>query len=167
VTARGELYDLMCRGAWVTVTNPRVHSEWTGRLIALHDHPGVIIERADGVRMCLPQEFDVTEAPAPAGVVSRYDAGRADGLRQLAADLEDEAANIAHVLAEEPFAMSVVEARARVDAPTAERMLRKAAQLARDRAESPSAPLNVPGVALASHRTSHAGNGNYSTEETA
>lgn len=59
------LLDLMLRGAWVTIANPGNGSAWSGRIIAMHDDPGVVIEQADGVRVCLPQSFTVTEAPEP------------------------------------------------------------------------------------------------------
>ena len=58
------LTDLL--GKRVTITNPRCDgASWTGRIIALHDDPGVVIEQDDGLRVCLPQEFDVTEASSP------------------------------------------------------------------------------------------------------
>ena len=59
------LLDLMLRGAWVTIANPGNGSAWSGRIIAMHDDPGVVIEQADGVRICLPQSFTVTEAAEP------------------------------------------------------------------------------------------------------
>lgn len=57
------LYALL--GERVTVTNPAVGSSWTGRLIGLHDDPGIMIEQEGADRIvCLPQSFEVRAAPA-------------------------------------------------------------------------------------------------------
>lgn len=49
-------------GERVTITNSRLGTSWTGRVIALHDDPGVVIEQDGGFRLCLPQSFEVTRA---------------------------------------------------------------------------------------------------------
>lgn len=154
MTARGELYDLLHRGAWVTVRNPWVSSEWSGRLIAMHDDPGIVIEQADGVRICLPQEFAVTEEPAPPARPAPGAAALrqlAAALRQLAADLEAEARSISGQ--DEPpwAAMYGLKVTSGAEAAV---ILRRAAQLALQRAE---APQNVPGRVLASRAPQPAG----------
>lgn len=53
-------------GTYVTITNPGNGSSWTGRVIAYHDDPGVVIETADGTHICLPQAFGIEQTPAPA-----------------------------------------------------------------------------------------------------
>ena len=54
-------------GGRVTVTDPAHGSTWTGKLVGLHDDPGVIIEEDGGFRICLPQSFTVTAAPLAEG----------------------------------------------------------------------------------------------------
>lgn len=49
-------------GKRVTITSPDAVSSWTGRVIAYHQDPGIVIEQDDGIRTCLPQAFTVTEA---------------------------------------------------------------------------------------------------------
>lgn len=49
-------------GAWVRVSNP-FGGTWTGRIIALADHPAMLLERDDGLRVMLPQCFAVEELP--------------------------------------------------------------------------------------------------------
>lgn len=61
--SREELAALVARRARVTVTNPHLGSSWTGRLLAYHEDPGVVIEPDSGPRMCLPASFTITEAP--------------------------------------------------------------------------------------------------------
>ena len=61
-----DLTDLLRRRAWVTITNPVVGGSWSGHVIAHHDDPGVVIEQADGMRLCLPQSFTITEEDEPA-----------------------------------------------------------------------------------------------------
>ena len=60
-----DLTDLLRRRAWVTITNPVVGGSWSGHVIAHHDDPGVVIEQADGMRLCLPQSFTITEEDEP------------------------------------------------------------------------------------------------------
>lgn len=62
---RRALIDLMNRQARVEVTNPRFpESGWVGRIIAIADDPGIILEReGDELRVPLPQSFGVTELP--------------------------------------------------------------------------------------------------------
>lgn len=49
-------------GERVTITNSRLGTSWTGRVIALHDDPGIVIEQDGGFRLCLPQSFEITRA---------------------------------------------------------------------------------------------------------
>lgn len=49
-------------GARVRVSNP-FGGSWTGRIIALADHPAMLMERDDGKRVMLPQCFAVEEIP--------------------------------------------------------------------------------------------------------
>ncbi|WP_411092251.1 hypothetical protein [Streptomyces sp. 049-1] len=53
-------------GEWVTVRNPAVPVSWYGRLIGLHDDPGVLLAIPGRGATCLPQRFTVTAAEAPA-----------------------------------------------------------------------------------------------------
>ena len=48
--------------ARVRVSNP-YGGTWTGRIIALADHPAMHLERGDGLRVMLPQCFAVEELP--------------------------------------------------------------------------------------------------------
>jgi hypothetical protein len=52
-------------GARVRVSNP-FGGTWTGRIIALADHPAMLVERDDGQRVLLPQCFAVEELPGEA-----------------------------------------------------------------------------------------------------
>jgi hypothetical protein len=62
---RPGLDALLRRRAWVEVTNPVNGSSWTGRLIAYHEDPGVVIEPPSHVRLCLPAAFTITEVAEP------------------------------------------------------------------------------------------------------
>src|ERR1700685_2076825 len=59
---RTDLGWLMNDGARVRVSNP-FGGTWTGRIIALADHPAMRLERDDGLRVMLPQCFAVEELP--------------------------------------------------------------------------------------------------------
>jgi hypothetical protein len=59
---RTDLGWLMNDGARVRVSNP-FGGTWTGRVIALSDHPAMHLERDDGLRVMLPQCFAVEELP--------------------------------------------------------------------------------------------------------
>lgn len=61
---RAQLGWVMNDGARVTVTNPQ-GGTWTGRIVALSDHPAMMLEHDDGHRIMLPQCFAVEELPAP------------------------------------------------------------------------------------------------------
>lgn len=65
MTPPPHLAPLLGRRARVTVTNPHLGSSWTGRLLAYHEDPGVVIEPDSGPRMCLPASFTITEVPEP------------------------------------------------------------------------------------------------------
>jgi hypothetical protein len=49
-------------GRMVTVTNPDTGTSQTGRMVALTTDPGIVIEQDDGLELCLPQSFTVTDA---------------------------------------------------------------------------------------------------------
>ncbi|MGW3971143.1 hypothetical protein ACWEFD_17825 [Streptomyces ardesiacus] len=53
-------------GEWVTVRNPDLPVSWYGRLVGLHDDPGLLLAIPGRGSTCLPQRFDVTPAEAPA-----------------------------------------------------------------------------------------------------
>ncbi|MDI9836234.1 hypothetical protein [Streptomyces sp. KAU_LT] len=53
-------------GEWVTVRNPHLPGTWYGRLIGLHDDPGVLLAIPGRGATCLPQRFTVTAAEPPA-----------------------------------------------------------------------------------------------------
>ncbi|MFK0063408.1 hypothetical protein ACIQTN_29785 [Streptomyces werraensis] len=53
-------------GEWVTVRNPDLPGTWYGRLIGLHDDPGVLLAIPGRGATCLPQRFTVTPAEPPA-----------------------------------------------------------------------------------------------------
>jgi hypothetical protein len=57
------LDDLL--GQTVTITHPTLPGTWTGRLIALADHPSVVIEQPDGRRVSLPQTYGIQPADQP------------------------------------------------------------------------------------------------------
>jgi hypothetical protein len=52
-------------GEWVTVRNPDLPVSWYGRLIGLHDDPGLLLEIPRRGGTCLPQRFTVTAAAPP------------------------------------------------------------------------------------------------------
>lgn len=61
---RRYLDDLLRRQARVQVRHPHRGGIWTGRIVALADDPGMLIEReSDGLRVSLPQFFEVAELP--------------------------------------------------------------------------------------------------------
>jgi len=53
-------------GEWVTVRNPDLPVSWYGRLIGLHDDPGLLLAIPGRGGTCLPQRFTVTAAEPPA-----------------------------------------------------------------------------------------------------
>ncbi|MER7835298.1 hypothetical protein ABTY98_05145 [Streptomyces sp. NPDC096040] len=55
-------------GEWVTVRNPDLPVAWYGRLVGLHDDPGLLLAIPGRGGTCLPQRFTVTPAEAPAAV---------------------------------------------------------------------------------------------------
>jgi hypothetical protein len=68
---RSELGWMLERGSDVKVTNP-YGGTWTGRIIGLADHPAMLLEREDGVRVMLPQCF-ATEEIATNAVAEQED----------------------------------------------------------------------------------------------
>jgi hypothetical protein len=56
-----ELAWILNDGARVRVANP-FGGAWTGRIVALADHPAMLLERDDGRRVMLPQCFAVEQA---------------------------------------------------------------------------------------------------------
>lgn len=135
---------------------------------AYHCHGGLSVRLC---QLCHEPDWDAVRGEREEGERKGEMAGRAEGLRQLGADLDSDAAALDTMgdLGEIPWA-AMLGARI-ADAGSAVAILRRDAQLARDRAESPSAPLNVPGPAAARvtppaapQRAVRAGNGNSSTE---
>lgn len=59
---RADLGWLVNNAIHVQVTNP-FGGSWTGRIIGLADHPAMLVERDDGLRVMLPQCFAVEELP--------------------------------------------------------------------------------------------------------
>ena len=60
---RTELGWMLEDGGRVRVANP-LGGTWTGRIVALSDHPAMLLERDDdGRRVMLPQCFAVEEVP--------------------------------------------------------------------------------------------------------
>lgn len=59
---RTELAWILNDDARVRVTNPFGRT-WTGRIVALADHPAMLLERDDGRRVMLPQCFAVEQLP--------------------------------------------------------------------------------------------------------
>ncbi|MEU0950480.1 hypothetical protein ABZ379_48855 [Streptomyces canus] len=57
------LRDLL--GEWVTVRNPDLPITWYGRLVGLHDDPGLLLSIPGRGGTCLPQRFTVTAAAPP------------------------------------------------------------------------------------------------------
>lgn len=60
---RTELGWMVEDGGRVRVTNP-LGGTWTGRIVALADHPAMLLERDDGHRVMLPQCFAVEQVTA-------------------------------------------------------------------------------------------------------
>ena len=58
------LADLL--GQWVTATNPVDGAVWVGQLVALADHPTLILNSPGGGQVSLPQTFAVHPAAEPA-----------------------------------------------------------------------------------------------------
>lgn len=57
---RAQLGRILEEGKTVTVTNPH-GGMWAGRIIGIADGPAMLLERADGVRVMLPQCFAVEQ----------------------------------------------------------------------------------------------------------
>lgn len=53
-------------GEWVTIRNPDLPVSWYGRLIGIHDDPGLLLAIPGRGATCLPQRFTVTAAEPPA-----------------------------------------------------------------------------------------------------
>ena len=81
----------------VTVTNPYSGTSWEGRLVALHDDPGMVIEQPDGSHICLPQYFGMT--PVSAAPPERPPAPRsaANGPSDVPAPADDAADRLSAV----------------------------------------------------------------------
>lgn len=69
---RPDLAALLARAAWVTVT-AATGSSWTGRLVAVADHPAILIEQGDGTRVMLAQSLHITEAPLSGSILVSAD----------------------------------------------------------------------------------------------
>lgn len=95
-----DLDALLSRRAWVTVTNPVHGSSWSGQLIAMHSDPGVIIEQADGVRMCLPQSFTIAECEVQERTGSAADLHASGELRELIARKDAELESLRATIAD-------------------------------------------------------------------
>ncbi|SOE31717.1 hypothetical protein [Streptomyces sp. OK228] len=64
-------------GEWVTVRNPDLPVSWYGRLVGLHDDPGVLLAIPGRGGTCLPQRYTIAAAEAPAAVPAAQGRGGA------------------------------------------------------------------------------------------
>lgn len=74
---------LQLLGEWVTVRNPDLPVSWYGRLVGLHDDPGLLLAIPGRGGTCLPQRYTITAAEAPAAVPAAQ--GLPDGALDSAA----------------------------------------------------------------------------------
>ncbi|MET7722935.1 hypothetical protein [Streptomyces mirabilis] len=81
MTDRENLHGLL--GEWVTVRNPDLPVSWYGRLVGIHDDPGVLLAIPGRGGTCLPQRYTITAAEAPAAVPAAQ--GLPDGALDSAA----------------------------------------------------------------------------------
>ncbi|MFF4900514.1 hypothetical protein [Streptomyces sp. NPDC001068] len=74
MTDAGTLRDLL--GDWVTVRNPDLPVTWYGRLVGIHDDPGLLLAIPGRGSTCLPQTFTVAAAAPPTVRIPPQDEAR-------------------------------------------------------------------------------------------